>query len=60
MTDWAGIRPVHKVVMSDILASPKRGAFLKNRTWSTLDYQYTAFIGAMHIGALMAPFFFTW
>ena len=55
---WAGVKPTHKVLFSDILASPKRNAFL--RKWIPTDVTYVSFIGAMHLGCLLAPFTFTW
>jgi len=57
--DWSGLRPAHRVLLSDIIASPKRNMFA-NRDWSKVDVIYTAFIAAMHVGAVAAPFFFTW
>ena len=51
---WAGVKPTHKVLFSDILASPKRNAFL--RKWIPTDVTYVSFIGAMHLGCLLAPF----
>merc|ERR1712205_73584 len=55
---WAGVKPAHKVFLSDILASPKRNAFL--RKWIPTDITYVSFIGVMHLGCLLAPFTFTW
>jgi stearoyl-CoA desaturase (delta-9 desaturase) len=55
---WAGVKPTRKVPFSDILASPKRNAFL--RKWIPTDITYVSFIGAMHLGCLLAPFTFTW
>lgn len=57
--EWAGRSPVHRVLFSDILASPKRNLFL-NRKWGKVDISYTAVIAAYHVGALIAPFFFNW
>ena len=47
-----------KVLFSDVLYSPKREAFL--RKWVPTDITYASFIGAMHLGCLLAPFTFTW
>jgi stearoyl-CoA desaturase (Delta-9 desaturase) len=55
---WEGIKPVKKVLWSDVLYSPKREAFL--RKWMPTDITYASFIGAMHAGCLLAPFTFTW
>ena len=55
---WEGIKPVKKVLFSDVLYSPKREAFL--RKWVPTDITYASFIGAMHLGCLLAPFTFTW
>ena len=55
---WEGVKPAHKVFLSDIIASPKKNAFV--RKWLGTDITYVSFIGAMHVGALLAPFYFTW
>jgi hypothetical protein len=55
---WDGIKPVKKVLFSDVLYSPKREAFM--RKWMPTDITYASFIGAMHLGCLLAPFTFTW
>ena len=55
---WEGVKPVKKVLFSDVLYSPKREAFL--RKWVPTDITYASFIGAMHLGCLLAPFTFTW
>ena len=55
---WEGIKPVKKVFLSDVLASPKRNAW--DRKWAKTDITYAGFIGAMHLGCLLAPFTFTW
>lgn len=55
---WEGIKPVKKVLFSDVLASPKREAFM--RKWENTDVSYASFIGVMHLGCLLAPFTFTW
>ena len=55
---WEGAKPAHKVFLSDIIASPKKNAFV--RKWLGTDITYVSFIGAMHVGALLAPFYFTW
>lgn len=55
---WEGIKPVKKVLFSDVLASPKREAFM--RKWANTDVSYASFIGVMHLGCLLAPFTFTW
>merc|ERR1712205_103116 len=47
---WAGVKPAHKVFLSDILASPKRNAFL--RKWIPTDITYVSFIGVMHLGSV--------
>ena len=57
---WRGLRPSHQVAFSDIIASPKRGAFLKDRTWSGLDVVYTAHMVVMHAACLLAPATFSW
>ena len=55
---WEGIKPVKKVLFSDVLASPKRPSFA--RKWANTDITYATFIGAMHLGCLAAPFTFSW
>ena len=55
---WEGIKPVKKVLWSDVFYSPKREAFL--RKWQNTDITYASFIGVMHLGCLLAPFTFTW
>ena len=55
---WEGVKPAHKVFLTDIIASPKKNAFV--RKWLGTDITYVSFIGAMHVGALLAPFYFTW
>ena len=55
---WEGVKPVKKVLFSDVLYSPKREAFL--RKWVPTDITYASFIGVMHLGCLLAPFTFTW
>jgi len=57
--EWCGTRPVYRVLFSDILASPKRNFFV-DRPWGSVDITYSTFIGAMHVGALLAPFAFQW
>ena len=59
-SDWHGLRPVHRVTFSDVLASPKRGAFFGNRTWCATDYIYAAFMLVVHAGCLLAPMTFSW
>jgi stearoyl-CoA desaturase (delta-9 desaturase) len=56
--EWKGEKPVHRVFNSDVLASPMRT--LSNRTWSAADLGYIGILGGLHLGALAAPFFFTW
>ena len=51
---WEGVKPVKKVLFSDVLYSPKREAFL--RKWVPTDITYASFIGVMHLGCLLAPF----
>lgn len=57
--DWHGMGAVKRVAFSDVLASPKRGA-VKNRTWSTTDAIYVAFMALIHGGCLLAPATFSW
>ncbi len=57
--DWVGRTPVRRVLWSDVLASPKRGA-ITNRTWSTTDAVYVAFMLLVHGGCLLAPATFSW
>lgn len=51
--------PARRVLWSDVLASPKRGA-LRNRTWSATDAVYVAFMALIHGGCLLAPATFSW
>ncbi len=57
--DWVGMSPARRVLWSDVLASPKRGA-LRNRTWSATDAVYVAFMSLVHGGCLLAPATFSW
>lgn len=57
--DWHGMSPVKKVLFSDVLYSPKRGA-VTNRTWSATDLGYVAFMLLIHAGCLLAPMTFSW
>lgn len=58
-SEWHGSVPVSRVAFSDVLASPKRGAFA-NRTWSGTDYGIAAFMLLIHAGCLLAPATFSW
>ena len=52
---WRGLRPGRQVFLSDVVASPKRGAFFKDRTWSGLDVVYAVHMAVMHAACLLAP-----
>lgn len=47
-----------RILLSDVTAVPR--SWVTDRTFAFNDFVYTAFIGAMHIGTLAAPFFFNW
>jgi len=53
-SEWRGASPSRRVLFSDVYASPKRGTIF-NRTWSTTDAVYVAFMVLMHAGCLLAP-----
>ena len=57
---WRGLRRGRQVFLSDVVASPKRGAFFKDRTWSGLDVAYTVHMAVMHAACLLAPATFSW
>lgn len=47
-----------KIFLSDVTAVPRR--WLMGRKFAFNDYVYTCIIGTMHVGTLIAPFFFNW
>jgi len=55
--EWVGTKPPHRVLLSDIIASPKKDSWF--RRWTGMDITYGMFIGAMHLGCLAAPFCFS-
>ena len=56
---WHGFEPAKRVLLSDVYASPKRGA-VSHRSWSRTDVLYCAFMLAVHAGCLLAPATFSW
>jgi len=47
-----------RILLSDVTAVPR--SWITGRKFAFNDYVYTAFIGTMHMGSLLAPFFFNW
>ena len=58
--EWHGHKPAAKILGSDIVASPKRGAWRQPRTWSKTDKVYIVYMAVVHALCLLAPMTFSW
>lgn len=50
----------HKILGSDVVASPKRSAWVGHRTWVLFDAASVAYFTTLHAGCLLAPATFSW